>query len=81
MARNTPAFIAAARRMYVETDQSLNSIAWDLGISLRTFRRLIDSEGWPKRPPPPPRDLSPSAKLLERAIALERAYEEQQRRK
>lgn len=45
MARNTPAFIAAARRMYVETDQSLNSIAWDLGISLRTFRRLIDSEG------------------------------------
>jgi transposase-like protein len=81
MSRYTPAFIAAARRLYLETDQSLSSIAWDLGISLRTFRRLIDSEGWPKRPQPPPRDLSPAAKLLEQAIALERAYEQQQRRR
>jgi hypothetical protein len=81
MAGFTPALIAAARRRYEETDQSLRSIAFDCDIGARTLGRLVEREGWRKRAKRPPRDLPRSMQLLEEAIALERAYEEQRRRK
>ena len=81
MVRYTPALIAAARRRYEETDDSMPSIAADCGISLRTLHRMVDREGWRKRAHRPPRDLSPASKLLEDVIALERVFYEQQRLK
>jgi len=77
MARYTPRFLAAAKRRYEDTDQSMPSIAFDLDISLRTLHRMVEREGWHKRNDRPPRDLSPSGLLLERAVALERAFNAQ----
>ena len=77
MARYTPEFLAAAKRRYEDTDQSMPSIAFDLDISLRTLHRMVERYGWAKRNDRPPRDLSPSGQLLERTVALERAFHAQ----
>ena len=74
MARYTPEFLAAAKRRYEDTDDSMPSIAFELDISLRTLHRMVERHGWAKRNDRPPCDLSPAAKLLERAVALERAF-------
>jgi hypothetical protein len=79
MARYTPRLLAAAKRRYEDTDESMPSIAFDLGISLRTLHRMVERYGWAKRIDRPPRDLSPSAQLLERAVALRRAFDAQRR--
>ena len=74
-ARYSPRFLAAVRRRYEETDQSVPSIAWDFEISARTLYRMVDREGRRTRAwPPPPRDLSRPAQLLEEATALEREF-------
>jgi hypothetical protein len=77
MARYTPRLLAAAKRRYEDTDESMPSIAFDLDISLRTLHRMVERYGWRKRNDRPPRDLSPSGQLLERAIALRRAFDAQ----
>lgn len=77
MARYTHRFLAAKRR-YEDTDQPMPSIALDMSISLRTLHRMVEREGWRKRNDRPPRDLSRADQLLEEAIALARAFEEQQ---
>ncbi|MBI3703472.1 MAG: hypothetical protein HY244_06400 [Rhizobiales bacterium] len=81
MARYTPRLLAAAKRRYEDTDQPMPSIAVAMGISLRTLHRMVERYGWRKRSDRPPRDLSPSGQLLERAIALKRAFDAQQKLK
>ena len=81
MARYTARFLAAAKRRYEETDQSMPSIAFELAISLRTLHRMVEREGWYKRIDRPPHDLSPAELLLERAIALKRVFDAQQKLK
>jgi transposase-like protein len=70
MARYTPEFLAALKRRYEDTDQSMRSIAAELGISLRTLHRLVEREGWRKRADRPPHDLPPAVRLFEQAHAL-----------
>jgi hypothetical protein len=72
MARYTPRFLAAVKRRYEDTDEPMPAIAFQYGISLRTLHRMVDREGWRKRGDRPPKDLTPSALLLEAAEALAR---------
>ena len=79
MARYTPRFLAAAKRRYEDTDESMPTIAFEMDISLRTLHRMVERGGWRKRNDRPPRDLSPTNQLLERAFALKRAFDAQRR--
>ena len=72
MARYTPRFLAAVKRHYEDTDESMPRIAFQFDISLRTLYRMVEREGWRKRGERPPKDLTPSALLLEAAEALTR---------
>ena len=81
MERYTPRLIAAAKRRYEDTDESMPMIAFEMGFSLRTLHRMVERYGWRKRVDRPPRDLSPSGLLLERAVALRRAFDAQQKLK
>ena len=65
----TPALIADVRRRYERTSEGLATLAADLGSSVETVRNIAGREGW-RRYVPPPRDLSPAAKLAARAQAL-----------
>ena len=65
----TPELLADGRYRYEQTDESLISIASDFGVNRNTFRALAVREGW-VRFKPPPRDLSPAAKLLAQADDL-----------
>jgi hypothetical protein len=65
----TPALIADVRRRYEHTSEGLAAMAADLGCSIETVRNIATREGW-LRYAPPPRDLSPAARLKARAEKL-----------
>ena len=68
----TPELLADGRRRYEETEEPALSIADDFGISRNTLRALAIRLGW-ERYKPPPRDLSPAAKLLAQAKGIKQA--------
>jgi hypothetical protein len=68
----TPELLADGRRRYEQTDHRVIDIAADFGIHPTTFQRMANREHW-VRYVPPPRDLSPSARLAAEAAALEAA--------
>ena len=70
--RYTPALKADGKRRYEQTDEQASLIAADFGIHPGSFWRLAKREGW-VRYVPPPRDISPAAKLQVQAEALEQA--------
>ncbi len=57
------------RRRYEQTPERLATMAADLGCCVETVRNMAKRESW-VRYQPPPRDLSPAARLLARAEAL-----------
>ena len=65
----TSELLADGRRRYEQTEESVVSIADDFGVNRNTLRALAVREGW-VRYAPPPRDLSPAAKLLAQAENL-----------
>ncbi len=65
----TPALIADVRRRYERTDEPLATLAADLGCSIETVRNIAGRENW-LRYAPPPRDLTPAARLAARAKTL-----------
>jgi hypothetical protein len=65
----TPELLANIRHRYEHTDESLSTMAADLGCTGQTVCNIAKREGW-VRYVPPPRDLSPAARLLARAEAL-----------
>ena len=65
----TPELLANIRRRYEHTPRTLSTMAADLGCSGQTVCNIAKREGW-VRFVPPPRDLSPAARLLARAEAL-----------
>lgn len=73
VARYTPRLLAALRRRYEHTQQPARSIAFDLGVSERTLRRIASTQGW-RRLSRSWQDLEPAARLLEEVTALERLY-------
>ena len=66
----TAAAIANARKRYEETDEALDSIAADFGVTRKTLDRLAKDQGWLLRKDRPPRELSSAARL---ALEAERA--------
>jgi hypothetical protein len=62
--RFSPESLEETRRRYVETDETLVSIAASLGIDRSTLIRLVKSKGWLLRKDRPPYDL-PGAFILE----------------
>jgi len=68
----TPELLADGRRRYERTDEPIVGIAADFGIHKTTFQRMAKREGW-VRFAPPPRDLSPAARLARAAEKLELA--------
>jgi transposase-like protein len=71
--RYAPRLLAALRRRYENSPQSIRSIAREFGVSDRTLRRIASQRGW-RRPDPLRPDLEPAERLLEEVIALERRY-------
>ena len=65
----TPELLADIRHRYEHTPESFSTMAADLGCSIETVRNIAKREGWVHYQPPP-RDLSPAAKLLARAEKL-----------
>ncbi|MGM4886653.1 hypothetical protein AB7813_00795 [Tardiphaga sp. 20_F10_N6_6] len=64
----TAAAIENVRQRYVETTESLESIAVDFEVHRETVQRLAERQGWPLRKNRPPRDL-PVALQLDLAAA------------
>ncbi len=69
MARYTPEFLAALRRCYEDTQQSVRSIARDFGLANTTFRQIARKGRW-VRPLQPMRDLEPAMRLLEQTTTI-----------
>jgi hypothetical protein len=67
--RVTPALLADVRRRFERSDEPLATMAADFGCSIETVRNIAKRERW-LRYQPPPRDLSPAARLAARAAAL-----------
>ncbi len=65
----TPELLANVRRRFEGSDEPLSTMAADLGCCKTSLRGIAQREGW-VRYVAPPRDLSPAARLLERAEAL-----------
>jgi len=65
----TPKLKADIRRRYEHTPERLGTMAADCGCCGETVRAMAKREGW-VRYEPPPRDLSPAARLRMRAEAL-----------
>ena len=65
----TPELLANIRHRYEHTDEPLSLMAADLGCCGETVRNIAKREGW-VRFVPPPRDLTPAARLAARAAAL-----------
>jgi|SRR5215831_341173 len=65
----TPDLKADVRRRYETTAEKLATMAADCGCCGETVRAMAKREGW-VRFEPPPRDLSPAAKLRMKAEAL-----------
>ncbi len=65
----TPELLANIRHRYEHTTSRLSTMAADLGCSGQTVCNIAKREGW-VRFVPPPRDLSPAARLLARAERL-----------
>ena len=68
----TPELLADGRRRYEQTEEPVVAIAADFGIHTTTFQRMANREHW-LRYRPPPRDLSPAAKLAAQAEAFAQA--------
>ena len=64
----TPELLENARYRFEETDETLTSIAAELGVHRNTLRLLALRMSWKRYVPP--RDLSPAAKLLVEAKRL-----------
>lgn len=65
----TPDFMAGLRQAYTETHEPMWSIAARHGIATRTFEKIVDREGWPKRRERV-REVVPAQHLLAEAQAL-----------
>ena len=65
----TPELLANVRRRFEGSDEPLSTMAADLGCCKTTLRGIAQREGW-VRYVAPPSDLSPAARLLERAEVL-----------
>jgi hypothetical protein len=65
----TPALLANVRRRFEGSDEPLSSMAADLGCCITTLRGIAQREGWVHYVKLP-RDLTPAARLLERAEGL-----------
>jgi hypothetical protein len=71
----TPEFKANVRHRFEHSEERLATMAADLGCCTETVRAIARREGW-VRYQPPPRDLSPAARLRVRAEALAGQNEE-----
>ncbi len=71
MASYTPEFVAALRRRYEHTDQTMREIADEFGLGERTLGRMAKDEGWTGRGKRPPRELAAALRLLDQALVLE----------
>jgi transposase-like protein len=69
VARYTPDLLAALRRRYEESQQSIRSIALEFDVTERTLRRIAANSGW-QRPAPAWHDLSRAGRLLQRVETL-----------
>jgi len=69
MALHTDTLVVAVQDRYENTDQPLNSIGAEFGISGRTVSRMANEHGWKKRSERV-RNLPPAIQLLEEAKAL-----------
>jgi hypothetical protein len=65
----TPELIANVRHRFEHSEERLATMAADLGCCTETVRAIARREGW-VRYEPPPRDLSPAARLRVRAERL-----------
>jgi transposase-like protein len=65
----TPELLAEGRRRYEETEDRVVDIAADFGVHPTTLQRRANRDRW-VRYVPPPRDLTPAAKLALRAEKL-----------
>ncbi len=65
----TPELLGNVRRRFEGSDEPLSTMAADLGCCKTSLRGIAKREGW-VRYAAPPRDLSPAARLLERAEEL-----------
>ena len=66
----TPELLARIRHRYENTTDTVPDIAAELGVHKVTLQRMANRENW-VRYVPPPHDLTPSARLLAQAEALE----------
>jgi len=69
MALHTDTLVVAVQDRYENTDQPLNAIGAEFGISGRTVSRMANEHGWKKRSERA-RDVPPAMQLLEEAKAL-----------
>ncbi len=65
----TPELTANVRHRFEHSEERLATMAADLGCCIETVRAMARREGW-VRYEPPPRDLSPAARLRVRAEKL-----------
>ena len=73
----TPALMADVRRRYEASEETLATLAADLGCSVETVRNIAKRELW-VRYVPPPRDLTAAARLRIKAEALAQEQEQEQ---
>lgn len=66
----TPELVAHIRHRYENTDDTLEQIAQDTGVSERAINRMRDREKWPRRSDRPLKGLPPTMRLLTKATAM-----------